>query len=68
MDAIRAKEPDFAGRLWSADEATEEAIRVAKTATKPVILADVQDNPGTGGTSDTVGLLRALIAHKAKGR
>jgi microcystin degradation protein MlrC len=27
----------------------------------------VQDNPGTGGTSDTVGLLRALIAHKAKG-
>jgi microcystin degradation protein MlrC len=66
-DAIRAKEPEFAGRLWSADEATLEGIRLAKTATKPIILADVQDNPGTGGTSDTVGLLRALIAHKAKG-
>jgi microcystin degradation protein MlrC len=31
------------------------------------VLADIQDNPGAGGTSDTVGLLRALIAHRAKG-
>ena len=44
-----------------------EAIRLAKTATKPIVLADIQDNPGAGGTSDTVGLLRALIAHKATG-
>jgi microcystin degradation protein MlrC len=65
--AIKAKEKAFAGKLWTADEAVVEAMRLAKTATKPVILADVQDNPGTGGTSDTVGLLRALIAHKAKG-
>jgi microcystin degradation protein MlrC len=27
----------------------------------------VQDNPGAGGTSDTVGLLAALMRHKAKG-
>ncbi len=67
VDAIRAREPDFAGKLWQPDEAAEEAIRVAKKAKKPVILADVQDNPGTGGTSDTVGLLRALMSHKAKG-
>jgi microcystin degradation protein MlrC len=65
--AIKAKEKAFAGKLWTADEAVVEAMRLAKTATKPVILADVQDNPGTGGTSDTVGLLRALIAHKARG-
>ena len=65
--AIAAKEKDFAGRLWDTDEAVVEAMRVARSATRPVILADVQDNPGTGGTSDTVGLLRALIAHKAKG-
>ncbi len=64
--AIKAKEKAFAGKLWTADEAVVEAMRLAKTATKPVILADVQDNPGTGGTSDTVELLRALIAHKAK--
>jgi microcystin degradation protein MlrC len=65
--AIKAKEKAFAGKLWPADEAVVEAMRLAKSATRPVILADVQDNPGTGGTSDTVGLLRALIAHKAKG-
>jgi microcystin degradation protein MlrC len=65
--AIKAKEKAFAGKLWQPDEAVIEAMRVASHATKPVILADVQDNPGTGGTSDTVGLLRALIRHKAKG-
>src|SRR5258708_14490738 len=65
--AIKAREKEFAGKLWPADEAVVEAMRLATNATGPVILADVQDNPGTGGTSDTVGLLRALIAHKAKG-
>ncbi|HTZ38452.1 MAG TPA: M81 family metallopeptidase [Stellaceae bacterium] len=67
LAAIRAREGDFAGRLYSADEAVEEALRLARSATKPVVLADIQDNPGAGGTSDTVGLLRALIAHKAAG-
>ncbi|MBL8674772.1 MAG: M81 family metallopeptidase, partial [Rhodospirillales bacterium] len=65
--AVRAREADFAGRLWTPDEAAEEAIRLSRTATKPVVLADVQDNPGAGGTSDTVGLLRALMRHKARG-
>ena len=36
-------------------------------ASKPIVLADIQDNPGAGGSSDTVGLLRALIAAKAEG-
>jgi microcystin degradation protein MlrC len=44
-----------------------EALRLARTAARPVILADIQDNPGAGGTSDTVGLLRALIAQRAAG-
>jgi len=65
--AINAKESEFAGKLWGADEAVVEAMRLAKDAARPVILADVQDNPGAGGSSDTVGLLRALIAHKARG-
>ena len=67
LAAIQAKEGDFAGRLYTADEAVAEALRIARAASKPVVLADIQDNPGAGGTSDTVGLLRALIAHKAKG-
>jgi microcystin degradation protein MlrC len=67
LAAIKAKEGEFAGRLYTADEAAMEAIRLAKTAAKPIALADIQDNPGAGGTSDTVGLLRALIARKATG-
>ena len=31
------------------------------SAKKPIVLADVQDNPGAGGTSDTVGLLAATL-------
>src|SRR5580692_4305151 len=67
LAAIDAKEGEFAGRLYTADEAAIEAIRLSQTAAKPIVLADIQDNPGAGGTSDTVGLLRALIAHRAKG-
>ena len=67
LAALTEKEADFAGRLYTAGEAVEEALRLAASATKPVVLADIQDNPGAGGTSDTVGLLRALIAHNAKG-
>src|SRR5262245_35976297 len=64
---IKAQEPAFAGKLYTPDEAVAEAIRLAGTASKPIVLADVQDNPGAGGTSDTVGLLRALIRHRASG-
>lgn len=41
-----------------------EAVRLAlqQPAGKPVILADVQDNAGGGATSDTVGVLEALVA------
>jgi microcystin degradation protein MlrC len=65
--AINAREAEFAGKLYTADEAVAEALELAKSASKPIVLADIQDNPGAGGTSDTVGLLRAMIAHKAKG-
>jgi len=65
--AIKAREGDFAGKLYDPDEAVAEALRLARGATRPVILADIQDNPGAGGTSDTVGLLRALIGQRASG-
>jgi len=67
LAAIEAKEAEFAGRLYTPDEVVKEALRLSSTASKPIVLADIQDNPGAGGTSDTVGLLRALIAHKARG-
>ena len=53
LAAIKAKEAEFAGRLYTADEAVAEAIRLARTATRPIVLADIQDNPGAGGTTPT---------------
>jgi microcystin degradation protein MlrC len=65
--AVRAQEKAFAGELLDPDTAALRAIELSKQATKPIVLADVQDNPGAGGTSDTVGLLAALMRHKANG-
>src|SRR5438874_3341088 len=47
---IRDREAQFAGKLYTPDEAVTEALRIAAHATKPVMLADIQDNPGAGGT------------------
>lgn len=45
-----------------------EAVRMAMAEPAgPVVLADAQDNPGAGGTSDTVGVLEALVRHHAAG-
>lgn len=63
-DQLCAAEARFTGKLWSADSAVSEAIRLTKRDPKPVLLADVQDNPGAGGSCDTVGLLNALLRLK----
>src|SRR5438876_2019204 len=64
---VRAQEKAFNGELLDPDAAALRAIELSKKARKPIVLADVQDNPGAGGTSDTVGLLAALMRHEAKG-
>jgi microcystin degradation protein MlrC len=63
--AFRQAEPRFAGKLWTPEEAVRWAQ--AHAGSRPVILADTQDNPGGGGSSDTTGLLLALIAARAQG-
>jgi microcystin degradation protein MlrC len=63
--AFRDAESRFCGRLWNADEAVRHAL--GRSGERPVILADTQDNPGGGGTSDTTGLLEALVAARAEG-
>ena len=63
-DAVVSAEKLFDNTLLS----PEEAIRYAKAAPGgPIVLADVQDNAGAGGHSDTVGLLRALVVNHAQG-
>ena len=41
-------------------------MELAKTATRPIVIADTQDNPGAGGDSDTTGMLRALVRNNAQ--
>jgi microcystin degradation protein MlrC len=64
---VNAKEAAFAGKIWQPAEAVAYARAKGNSAERPIVLADTQDNPGAGGTSDTVGLLRALIDGRADG-
>jgi microcystin degradation protein MlrC len=63
--AILAREGDFTVNLLNPDQAVEKAIELAKVNQRPVILADIQDNAGAGGTSDTPWILEALVKHNA---
>lgn len=56
--ALATAEDSFDDRLHSAADAVALALTLSPT---PVVIADVQDNPGAGGTGDTTGLIRALI-------
>lgn len=58
-------EDDFDGKIYAPDEGVQQAMQLAKTARKPIVIADTQDNPGAGGDSDTTGMLRALVRNKA---
>ncbi|MDE2197414.1 MAG: M81 family metallopeptidase [Rhodospirillales bacterium] len=64
---IRAREASFRLDVRPADAIVAEAIRIAANASRPVVIADTQDNPGGGGHGDTTGLLAELIRQHAKG-
>ncbi|MDI3307065.1 MAG: M81 family metallopeptidase [Acetobacteraceae bacterium] len=64
---LDAREPEFAGGVLPAAEGVAEAIAVARSASRPVVMADTQDNPGGGGHGDTTGLLAELIRQDAQG-
>src|ERR1700755_736934 len=63
---IIGHEDDFDGRIYTPDEGVRYAMELAKTASRPIVIADTQDNPGAGGDSDTTGMLRALVRNKAR--
>src|SRR6201999_3425249 len=62
---IIGHEDDFDGRIYSPDDGVRLAMELAKSAKKPIVIADTQDNPGAGGDSDTTGMLRALVRNNA---
>jgi microcystin degradation protein MlrC len=63
---IIRREAEFAVDLLDPDEGVRRAMRIVAAGGGRVILADTQDNPGCGGTSDTTGLLAALVRNRAE--
>ena len=61
---VLSAEADFNFELLTPDQAVLRALENASD--KPVVLADAQDNPGAGGTSDTTGLLESLVRNGAR--
>jgi len=61
-NALAAAEGSFAGIAYQPEEGVEKAIELSRDAKRPIVIADTQDNPGAGGSSDTTGMLRALVA------
>lgn len=64
-ESVLVSEPRFLNELMSPADAVRKAM-ACNAEEGPVVLADVQDNPGAGATSDTVGLLEALVSGGAK--
>jgi microcystin degradation protein MlrC len=62
-DALLVRRAAFGGRLYSAAEAVAHAV----SAPAPLVLADTQDNPGGGATSDTTDILHELLRQGARG-
>src|SRR5690606_11140457 len=52
---VMASEAAFKGRVYLPDEGVREAMALSQGASKPIVIADTQDNPGAGGDSDTMG-------------
>ena len=52
----------------SPDHAVLQALQLYQQhhSTRPVVIADTQDNPGAGGDSNTTGMLSALHRHQVK--
>lgn len=59
--ALADAEPSFAGTAYMPVAGVQKAMELAKNASRPVVIADTQDNPGAGGSSDTTGMLRTLV-------
>jgi microcystin degradation protein MlrC len=64
--AIEALEAEFDFPVHMPEDGVRRAIAIAGRATRPVVIADTQDNPGAGGNSDTTGMLRALVGANAQ--
>ncbi len=66
-DDACAREAEFLLPIWTPADAVARALDLSASASRPVVLADTQDNPGAGAESDTTGLLAELVRRDAQG-
>jgi microcystin degradation protein MlrC len=64
---VVAREPEFVSTLFTPREGVARALDLMTSASRTVVIADVQDNPGAGGSGDTTGILRELLRANAAG-
>ena len=63
VEEVYRHKQEFYKEVWSADAGITEATRVFNDQGRTIVIADTQDNPGGGGSGDTVGVLRSMLAH-----
>lgn len=63
---VKEAEGDYDCPVYEPGDAVRKAMSIAANASRPVVIADTQDNPGAGGNSDTTGMLRALVENRAQ--
>jgi microcystin degradation protein MlrC len=64
---IALREPEFAVPMVSPEEGVRAAMTLARSASRPIVLCDTQDNPGCGSSADTTGVLETLVRLGAEG-
>ncbi|MCX8505004.1 MAG: M81 family metallopeptidase [Alphaproteobacteria bacterium] len=65
FDLVMAAISDFATeKIYTMDEILTEATHHAALANRPLVIADTQDNPGAGASSDTNFLLNAVLSYR----
>ncbi|MYD76261.1 MAG: M81 family metallopeptidase [Gammaproteobacteria bacterium] len=54
----------FHDKVWPVDQGIAEARKAFDAHGRTIVIADTQDNPGGGGSGDTVGVLRSMLEHR----
>lgn len=63
-DLLQSVKSDYDATVYSEAEAIAYAAK--HPSDKPIIFADTQDNAGAGGSSDTMGIFKTLVAASVK--
>ncbi|WP_256662779.1 M81 family metallopeptidase [Pseudomonas sp. AG1028] len=65
-DQLLSEEAQWEVPFLSPDQAVAQAMTIAAKSSRPVVIADTQDNPGAGGDANTTGMIKALLRNGAK--